>query len=358
MIEKLSVLFVTRKWPPAVGGMETYAHRLSQELAKLAEVEVVALPGRMNGQPPSTLALLLFPLKVACRWFSRRQAPDILHLGDVAIWPFGLLAVLSGGKTKVALSAHGTDVSYQRRGGITGRLYGAYLKLGARFLRHASVIGNSRATAEVAAETGWPVAGIVPLATDMTARPAGAGIHNGRILFAGRLIKLKGCSWFIREVLPKLPQSMTLDVAGAIWDEAEGEALADPRVNFLGSLDKPRLAQAYREALCVVMPNVATETGQHEGFGLVAPEAAAAGGIVLAARRDGLIDAIIEGETGILVESGASQAWASVICEIAEWTEERRETFVARAQDTVKREFAWRRVARDTFETYLRAGGR
>ena len=34
----LNVLFVTRKWPPAVGGMETYSLELSKELSKKCEV--------------------------------------------------------------------------------------------------------------------------------------------------------------------------------------------------------------------------------------------------------------------------------------------------------------------------------
>ena len=47
-----AVLFITRKWPPAVGGMETYSHRLSGELAKHVPVQTVALPGAPSGLPP------------------------------------------------------------------------------------------------------------------------------------------------------------------------------------------------------------------------------------------------------------------------------------------------------------------
>src|SRR5690606_10595555 len=57
---KLRVLFVTRKWPPAVGGMEVYCRELVNELDERVALDLEALPGRSDGQPPSTLALVGF----------------------------------------------------------------------------------------------------------------------------------------------------------------------------------------------------------------------------------------------------------------------------------------------------------
>src|SRR3546814_6236030 len=53
----ISILYLTRKWPPAVGGMETYSGKLTQALARCADipVSVIALPGRRNGQPPTEI---------------------------------------------------------------------------------------------------------------------------------------------------------------------------------------------------------------------------------------------------------------------------------------------------------------
>lgn len=346
------IFFVTRKWAPAVGGMETYAMRLTEALARIEPVEVVALPGREGGMPPGPLALLLFPLKVLVRFLARREVPQVLHIADMAIWPLGLLGLLGGGKTQVILSAHGTDVSYHRRGGAKGRLYGAYLRLGARLLRRARVIANSRATAKVAAETGWNTAAVVPLATDMSG-PEPDGSHNGRVLFVGRLVERKGCGWFVREVLPLLPETMGLDIAGTAWDRSEISALDDPRVTFLCSLQGDALAQAYRRALCVVVPNIATSSGEYEGFGLVAPEAAACGGLVLASDCDGLRDAVIDGETGFLLESGNALAWKEKIAQIAEMSPDQRKDWIARARTRAVSHYSWDRVARQTYEAAL-----
>ena len=346
-----SILFVTRKWAPATGGMETYSLRLTEALAKEEAVEVVALPGRSNGMPPGLLTLLAFALTVVSRATRRRSAPRVLHLGDMALWPLAALK-LAWRDTQVVLSAHGTDVAYHRRRGLRGMLYGLYLRLGARLLRRARVIANSRATADVAAETGWRDAAIVPLGTEPAPAEPAEGSHDGSILFVGRLVERKGCGWFIREVLPQLPAGTRLVIAGTAWDASERAVLSTPGVEFLGAVHGPALHALYRRAKCVVVPNIDVPSGEYEGFGLVAPEAAAAGGLVLAARSGGLTDAVIDGTTGLLVESGNAQAWRDAIETISAWDGEARRGFLAGSQAAVAEHFGWSRVARETLKVY------
>lgn len=345
-----SVLFVTRKWAPAVGGMETWAHRLSEGLAKLGPVEVVALPGNPDGSPPGAWRLALFPFAVL-RHLLARGTPAVLHLGDMALWPLGLLAP----RAKVVLSAHGTDVSYHRRGGLKGCLYGLYLRLGARLMRRAQVVANSAATARAASETGWADAAIVPLATDMAepATDADANSPSPAILFAGRLVARKGCGWFVREVLPALPPQVTLRIAGTHWDANEAWVAGHPRVRFLGPLAPADLAREYAEALCVVVPNIEPKNGEFEGFGLVACEAAAAGGVVLAARTGGLVEAVRDGETGTLLPPGDAAAWIEAIGAVRAWNPADRAERVAAARRIAREYYTWPRVARETAAHYV-----
>lgn len=343
-----AIMFVTRKWAPAKGGMETYCLRLTEAIARQQPVQTVALAGRANGMPPSALALLLFPFTVLARVLRRTTRPEVAHLGDLAIWPLGLFF---SAKTRLVISAHGTDVSYPRRGGLLGTAYGAYLRLGAKLLARAKVIANSQATAAALRESGWQAEAIVPLATDLAAPERTAPRHD-TVLFVGRLKKLKGCGWFIREVLPRLPEGLTFAIAGTKWD-AEESALTDhPRVKFLGAQDKQSLCELYSSALCVVVPNIALPTGEFEGFGLVAPEAASCGGVVLAADNGGLADAVQEGKTGFLLESGNAQAWADKIAEVAGWDDARRAAFTASAQQQARDFYNWDRVAQQTLAVY------
>ncbi len=347
------ILFVTRKWAPATGGMETWSLRLSEALAEHGPIDVIALAGRKNGMPPSAAALIGFGFTVLSRYMQLRQRPRVLHLGDMAIWPLALPA-LRWKATGIVLTAHGTDVSYHRRDTLKGRLYGCYLRLGARVLRRARVIANSHATARVTRETGWRIITVVPLATDFRPppQPGEQPLPTRDILFAGRLVERKGCGWFIREVLSQLPPDIRLRVAGTCWDAAEKKALNDPRVDFLGPLDQAQLAREYAAALCVIVPNIEVASGEYEGFGLVAPEAAAAGGIVIAADHGGLRDAVVDGVTGILAKTGEARDWAVKIIEVTQWTEPRRADFQKHAMAEVRARFNWARVAADVRAVY------
>ncbi|WP_209347158.1 glycosyltransferase family 4 protein [Pontixanthobacter sp. CEM42] len=337
-------LFVTRKWAPAMGGMETWSLKLAEGLAKLQAIDLVALPGRRNGMPASVLGLLLFPLTVFRRYWSRKSTPSTLLLGDMAIWPLALPLVFRSKATTVLIAAHGTDVSYHRRGGVKGRLYGAYLRLGSRLLSRARIIANSQATAQVASETGWRNSAVIPLGTQHFPTPKN-NEHNGHILFAGRLVHRKGCGWFTREVLPHLPADIRLQIAGTGWDASEAHVIDDPRVDYLGCLEPDQLALAYSKALCVIVPNIEPENGEYEGFGLVAPEAAAAGGIVLAADHGGLRDAVIDGETGHLLACGEASAWVDAIDGVAKLSPNARSEFCHEAQAAAREHFSWDRVA-------------
>jgi glycosyltransferase involved in cell wall biosynthesis len=348
-----SVLFVTRKWSPAPGGMETYSVELVAELSRRTDVETVALAGMPDGSTPSPAALAGFALRAAARYLARGRPPGVLHVGDMASWPLALVALARRPRPLIVLSAHGTDVSYHRRGGLRGTAYRCYLRLGARVLGpRARVIANSSATARAAAETGWHTHAIVPLGTGGEPATAPASGHDGPLLFAGRLIHQKGCRWFVEQVLPLLPEGIRLAVAGPVRDEREGPALADPRVEYLGSLPKEELRRAYRTALAVVVPNIEPLSGEFEGFGLVAAEAAAAGAIVIAANTGGLTEAVLDGETGFLVPPGDPEAWRALIAEIAGWSDDQRAAFTARATARAREHYSWARVADEVMRVY------
>lgn len=352
MSERPRILFVTRKWAPAVGGMETYSMRLAEQLDRLTDLRVLSLAGRVDGRPPSWLSYVRFALRVVSDRILRGNDHDVVHVGDMAIWPLALPFVLCRRKPRIALSAHGTDVSFALRPTLMGRIYRGYQRLGAWLLRNATVIANSHATAQAASEAGWRNATVVPLATDAGELAAPVG-HDGSILFAGRLIPLKGCGWFVENVLPLLPEAIRLRVAGPVWDKAEADRIAGhPRVDYVGTLDRPGLAAAYRSAMCVVVPNIVMPNRQFEGFGLVAPEAAAAGGVLVASATGGLADAVLPGETGFLAEPGDARAWADRILEIAGWDETRRAAFIAHSRTRARGYFSWQRVAAQTMAAY------
>lgn len=351
---KPHLLFVSRKWLPAIGGMETYSLKLSRELETYADVELRVLPGKPDGGPPELGAILRFGLATAAGIAFRRVPPDIVHVADVSSWPLAVVASLRSKSTKVVLSAHGTDVAFPDREGVLPFLYGLYMRLGGVLGGTCKVLANSGATQRKVRALGFRFTEVIPLATDMT---SAMGLHavdamERRILFAGRLVPRKGCRWFIEQVLPLLPENVTLDVAGTIWDEREGSALSAPRVRYLGALGQEDLRRAYARADCVIVPNIPNGRDDFEGFGLVAAEAAAAGGLVLAAAHTGLEDAVIHGETGLKLPPGDASAWAEALCDVLTWPDARRQAFLKRSVDIAQSHYSWERVGRSTYSAY------
>lgn len=334
-----------------MGGMETYSKALAEEMEELMGVRRTVLPGNRDGSVPGAGALMWFGLRAAVKLLFTRHPADVTHVADMASWPLALCARLRRPTGRLILSAHGTDVSFALRGGVKAGVYRAYLRLGARLLGNATVIANSTATATCAARFGFCDTVVVPLAAQVTA-PMPDMSHAGAILFAGRLLPLKGCAWFIRKVLPLLPAEIRLHVAGTIWDRDEEAALDAPNVRYLGVLDQTALRGGYAGALCVIVPNIELESGAFEGFGLVATEAAAAGGVVLASSHGGLGDAVLDGHTGFLLPPGNAEAWVDKIMDVARWSAAQRNSFVKTSQQLCAEQYSWHRVARQTKAVY------
>src|SRR4029079_8151257 len=79
---------------------------------------------------------------------------------------------------------------------------------------------------------------------------------------------------------------------------------APPGVTVLGSLSQAELAARLRAADCLVLPS------RNESFGMVVPEALAAGLPVLVSDRVGASDLVTEGRNGWVVRAGDARALA------------------------------------------------
>jgi len=323
--------------------METYCWELTQRLKQYGQLEVIALPGRPDGAPPTHGALIKFGLRAAIQLFGS-TAGELVHVGDAASWPLAWVAAQRHPQTRIVLSAHGSDLSYANRRGWRSTLYGTYLRIGAKLLPKALVIANSTWIARLAEEIGFQTVVRVPLAT--TFRRMSAVRNNGALLFAGRIAPAKGLAFIVEQVLPLLPASIRVRVAGTVWDAGEARVLSSPRVDYLGSLSSDLLAAEYATAMCTVVPSLSAE-----GFGLTAVEAAAAGGVVIASNHSGLAEAVGPG-IGFLEEPGNAPAWARGINEVANWSPEQRESFITRASSKASELYNWDRVVRDTLQAY------
>jgi glycosyltransferase involved in cell wall biosynthesis len=111
------------------------------------------------------------------------------------------------------------------------------------------------------------------------------------------------------------------------------------RVDLLGHVEKPRLAELYRGAACLVFPS------RYEGFGLPVVEAMACGTPVVATRA-GSIPEVAAG-SAVLVEPGDPAALAEGV----ERALAERESLTAAGFERA-RQFSWTETARSTLALY------
>jgi len=293
---------------------------------------------------PTPVAIIKFGLAAAGRLLAGKPA-QVVHVGDVASWPLAWVAAVRHPKSRIVLSAHGSDLSYAKRPGWRSKIYAAYLRTGARVLPRARVIANSTWIAQLAEEAGFRNVSKIPLATSLD-HPASLATDNGALLFAGRIAPAKGLAFVVEQVLPLLPSEIRLRVAGTVWDQNEARMLKSDRVDYLGSLSSEALAAEYASAMCTLVPSLGPE-----GFGLTAVEAAVVGGVVIASNHSGLAEAVAPG-IGYLVEAGEAKAWAQRIVEVAGWTTKQRASFVNKASAKAQQLYNWDRVVRETLSAY------
>lgn len=225
-----------------------------------------------------------------------------------------------------------------------------------RGLRHAaSLVANSRSTAELVdrVHPGYArkVRVIPPGVADeffqtRNAVPADAPL---RLLTVARLE-----SWTARKnvdgvlrALRMLPHDLPVHytVVGDGDDRRRLEELAQElglksTVTFAGAVPRAELIACYRDADLFVMCSRA-RTNDIEGFGIVYLEAAAAGVPSLCSRAGGATDAVLDGETGIILEDAGPHDIAAGIVRFAK----ERHRFDASRVRAFAEHFRWTEVA-------------
>ena len=111
-----------------------------------------------------------------------------------------------------------------------------------------------------------------------------------------------------------------------------------------GKVDDAELAALYEAATVFALPCKDSGDGHVEGFGLVFVEAGAHGKPVLAGRGGGVEDAVIDGETGLLVDPNDAKAIADSLLRFLD-DPEFSERAGAAGKARVERELNWREFA-------------
>jgi phosphatidyl-myo-inositol dimannoside synthase len=330
-------LLVTNDFPPKVGGIQTYLWELwrrlpPDEFAVLttshgqAAVFDAAQPFRVE----RVSGAVLWPTPHLRRRIDRLAAD--LDAGFVVLDPaLPLGAVGPQLASPYLVVAHGAEIPVAGRIPVAGSVLARVLRGSA-----GTVAGGNYAAAEIARAAGHPrrpsrrrmvpqldVAVISPgVDTERFVpvpererldirRSFGLPEDGPLVVNVGRLVPRKGADVLI-EAVARLRSShpdLTLAVAGAGRDRERLQLLASRRrapVRFLGRVPDERLPALYTCADVFAAPNRTRWGGlEQEGFGIVFLEAAACGVPQVAGDSGGAPDAVVHGETGLLVDRPA-----------------------------------------------------
>jgi len=340
----VKILYITRKYPPSVGGMQKFNYDLVTELQKTIDVDLIAL-GRGQYHLAWFLPYAFFQ--------GMRKKFEAIHIGDGLLTPVGW--VLSKIKKKpYTATVYGLDITYKNK---------LYQSAVIPFINKANkVICISENTRNLCLERGCDAKNTVMIpcgipvsnrkgpdkkkAREQIARRYNINADNLILLSVGRLVKRKGIAWFLRQVQPSL-KNTTLIVAGEgpERDEVNKVARGMERVRILGQVDDDLLQLLYRGSDAFVMPNIKVE-GDVEGFGIVLLEAGQNGLYSFASNIDGIPAAVRENENGRLLESGNAGDW---IKELARFEGKRDilEKMGEQAREYVINNYSWERIAEE-----------
>ncbi len=336
----MRLLVLTQDFPPRVGGIETYSWELARRWAREVEHLVVLAPShpesaRIDRAAPFTVVRTRVPddlLSLAGGLpASAVVARHRIDTAFLAQWQpgGGVLALRrAGALRRVGIAAHGREILLRPFGGVAQAAMDALRR---KVLAGAdALIPVSRYTAGLIRRQGveHPRVFVVGNGTDPERFSPGDGGEFRRrhglgegplVVTIGRLVPRKG----IDDVLRALP-SVVARAPGTIYavigggpDQGRLEGLARSlgvaeRVRFLGKVSDAEVVEGFRAADVFVTASRDDEPDV-EGFGLVFLEAGACGRPVVGTRAGGIPDAIVDGETGLLVPQGDPAALGAAL---------------------------------------------
>ena len=368
--KKLRVCLVVSDFAPRVGGIATFNTALAHALAAHPRVErvlVIALQGQGTGSEETSARLTVRRLPLGglaatarTLWRELRAARryDVFHSPN--IFPVGFFALLICRyvlRKPFVATFHGTDVLTEQ-GSLLTRAAKAFV------LRHATlatVSDSTRAYTVRRYRLGGKYIPVIyaPLpASSAAGHPAhgrlGFDANDVIVLTVANLVRRKGVDDLIRSLQATAARIKLL----VVGDGPERPALEHlvreigvaARVRFAG-----RVADTdpyYRVAdIFALASRYIKEEGDIEGLGIVLLEAQQRGLPVVATRSGGIPEAVIQGESAIVVDERDTEAFAEAFERLAA-DPARRRAMGERGAQFVARRFSAARAADEYVSLY------
>ncbi|MFH1183134.1 MAG: glycosyltransferase family 4 protein [Candidatus Moraniibacteriota bacterium] len=365
---KYPILFITRTYPPVLGGLEMLSYNLTTTISKYTRALIIknpygkyALPFFIPWAFIKAILILLF------------NDVKVIHLSDGVLAPVGYALRFLFPKIKLAITIHGLDLTYVENLPI-------YYYTNIVFIRKIdTVIAVSEETKKKCIEYGVKEDKIKVILNGthadqffdekikteirtnglwkqiLPSEIANSITEKFIILYLGRLAVHKGIPWFVENVMPNLPSNSILLVAGMGSEyerikKAIAENKLDKQVYLLGAVSEEVKKFLLNASDILIMPNIIVP-GNREGFGITAIEAGSCELVPVVAGIQGLKDAVKDKESGLRVPTKNKAKYVETIKYLMDNPEERIK-LGRKARKYVKENFDWSGIGRKYLEEF------
>jgi glycosyltransferase involved in cell wall biosynthesis len=347
----MNILYITRKFPPSIGGMQTQAYEFYNALRKREQVYLIAW-----GHSQKYLPVFLVKAALQAIYHCLKHNIDLVHMGDLALAPVGcLLKALF--KKPLAVTVHGLDVTYPSK--AYQFMLNRSLELVDKFLC------VSHATKKLLIEKGvqehrleflpnginvgkWYNAENKERGKSFVKEKLTISLAGKKVLLTtGRIIRRKGVAFFVNCILPGIMANSKDVYYIIVGTGSEREAIEavikkhnlSDRVFMLDTLNDFMLRLVYAASDIFILPNQRI-IGDFEGFGIVALEASMNELPVVAFAVDGIPDAVKDGDNGILVKEGDNKGFANAVEDLLR-NDDKRAVLGKKAKEFVTKYYDW-----------------
>jgi colanic acid/amylovoran biosynthesis glycosyltransferase len=315
---------------------------------------LIANDGKLMGRIRQALYLRLFNDLGVSRLAAqvRQLQPCILqaHYGHAAVHAMELAHTLN---LPFIVYYHGLDATIHDDYALQSRYFRPYLQRRTALHQQANLIlTQSDFLGKKLLEQGFPPNKIrthyIGVDTTSTYLPP-LEEREAIVLFVARLTEKKGTSFLINamaQVQQAHPETKLIIVGdGPLREQLEQQAQV-MLVNYLftGWQTPDEVNQWMRKARLFCVPSITAKSGDSEGFGMVFIEAQSWGTPVVSFQHGGIVEAVADGQTGLLAAEGDTSLLAQYIQRLIE-DDDLWRTLSQAAYERVKREFDLHKLA-------------
>lgn len=282
----------------------------------------------------------------------RKERYDVVHIH----WPFphlffGYVAKLAA-PVNLVVTFYGAEIRWLR-----SRFPWLIPLIGYLLKKVDTITGiSSHTAAELQGVTDKKLK-IIPFSAACRADLDKSWSDKNYILFAGRLVERKGVKYLIdayRQIENKIPHRLVI-----MGDGPERESLAqqvknyglESRVEFTGWVSAGKKDDYFRNCSLFVNPSIIDRRGDTEFLGVVQLEAMSFAKPVVASKVGGIVDVVIDKESGLLVPpadaSGLAQAMLRIV-KNKRWASR----LGKKGKTLLEKKFSWDKIINQVIEVY------